>query len=198
MRRSILGCKSFGSAAMMALAACWQSSAVSRASISASATLTSQQLGPNSFEYSLTLHNTGTTNISTFWFAWQPFYDFLPTDPSSAPAPANWTGNPIQDGFYGGFSVEWTTTTSALAAGGTLSGFKFDTSDPPSVIEGISPEFPFNVPVETSWVYIGASQAPGDPGSEFTTTTVVPEPTIALLAPAALLLRRRRAVGSER
>src|SRR5437868_5759435 len=127
------------------------SPSISLAAISASATVSSQQLGPNSYEYSLVLNNTGTTPISTFWFAWEPFYDYLPSNPSSASAPAGWVGSPVADGFYGGYSVEWTTTTSPLAAGDSMSGFKFVTSDPPSVINGISPIFP-NRPVETSWV----------------------------------------------
>jgi len=159
------------------------------AAITASATLTSKQLAANSYEYSLILNNTGTTNISTLWFAWEPFYDYLPSLPSGAPAPTGWIGSAVQDGFYGGYSVEWTTTSSPLAPASSLSGFKFTSSDPPSVINGISPIFP-NRPVETSWVYIGASQA--DPGYRFSTTTVVPEPALMLLAPLSLLLRRRR------
>jgi len=161
------------------------------AATSASATISSQQLGPNSYEYSLILNNTGTTPISTFWFAWEPFYDYLPSNPSSAAGPAGWSGSPQADGIYGGYSVEWTTTSAPLAAGASLAGFKFDTSDPPSVISGISPIIP-NRPVETSWVYQGASQA--DPGFRFTTTAAVPEPSLALLLPVALLFRRRRVV----
>ncbi len=187
MRRMMpLGC----CAAVVVLFLC---QSFTHAAITASATLSSQQLGPNSYEYSLILNNTGTTPISTFWFAWEPFYDYLPSNPSSASAPAGWNGSPVADGFYGGYSVEWTTTTSPLAAGASLSGFKFDTSDPPSVINGISPQFPFR-PVETSWVYQGLSQA--DPGYRFATTTVVPEPSLALLLPLSLLLRRRRSLKS--
>ncbi len=164
------------------------------AATSASATISSQQLGPNSYEYSLLLNNTGTTPISTFWFAWEPFYDYLPSNPSSAAGPSGWTGSPVADGFYGGYSVEWTTTTSPLAAGASLSGFKFDTSDPPSVINGISPQFPFH-PVESSWVYQGASQA--DAGYHFNTTAAVPEPSLALLLPLSLLFCRRRSLKSS-
>src|SRR5205807_6570362 len=77
------------------------------ATITASATVSSQQLGPASYEYSLILKNTGTTPISTFWFAWEPFYDYLPSKLTSASGPAGWTGRPVADELYGGYSVEW-------------------------------------------------------------------------------------------
>jgi hypothetical protein len=165
----------------------WQSHA--SGGINASAVLTPQQLGPNSYQYSLTLHNTGDTNIGTFWFAWIPNYDFLPSLPtvSSASQPAGWTGAVVQDGFLGGYSIEWTATTP-LPKNQTLSGFTFTSPDSPTVINGIGNFAGF--PVETSYVYIGASQT--DPGHQFTTTTATPEPTLALLLPGLLLLRRKR------
>jgi hypothetical protein len=169
----------------------WQPRALG--AISASATLTSQPLGANAYEYSLDLHNTGSTNIGTFWFAWIPNYDFLPSAPTAVSAPAGWTGATVQDGFLGGYSIEWSATTP-LAAGQTLSGFTFDTADAPEVINGISNFAGF--PVRTSYVYIGASQT--DPGSQFTATVVTPEPsTIALLALGCgiLFTRRRRPIG---
>src|SRR5258706_1395195 len=119
------------------------------AATSASATISSQQLGPNSYEYSLLLNNTGTTPISTFWFAWEPFYDYLPSNPSSAAGPSGWTGSPVADGFYGGYSLERTTTTSPLPPGPSLCGFQIFPSDPPAGINRILPQFPLQ-PRETS------------------------------------------------
>jgi len=38
--------------------------------IQGSAGITSQTGTVDAYRYDLTLHNTGTTNIGTFWFAW--------------------------------------------------------------------------------------------------------------------------------
>lgn len=160
-----------------------------RAALNATAQLTAQQLNANSWEYSITLNNTGTTDIGTYWFAWIPNYDFLPSAPTQIVAPnGGWTPYVVQDGFLGGYSLEWVATT-ALAAGQSLSGFKFDTPDSPSVIDGIS-NFA-GLPVETSYVYIGGSQL--DPGHEFATQTATPEPAgLGVVMVAAGLLGRRK------
>ena len=167
---------------------------VARAQISASATYTPQQLGPNLWRYSLTLNNNGSTNIGTLWFGWivyPPIYDLLPNVPTNVQAPSGWSGAGLNDSIYGGYSVEWTTAGSPLAAHSSLSGFSFDSPDPPSLMTSTSPVFPI-VRSDTSWVYIGASQ--GDPGFQFTPVQNLPEPaSAALLAlPTLALLRRRR------
>jgi hypothetical protein len=167
-----------------------------RAQISASATYTPQQLGPNSWRYSLTLNNTGSTNVSTLWFGWvvyPPIYDLLPNLPTNVSAPAGWTGTGLNDSFYGGYSVEWTTTSSPLPAHSSLSGFSFDSPDAPTVMLQNSPVFGL-FRTDTSWAYIGASQ--GDPGFQFRPVQNVPEPVsaIALLLPLVVTLRRRRRV----
>jgi hypothetical protein len=159
-----------------------------RAAIGASATIQSAQLGPDSYEYSLTLTNTGTTPIGTFWYAWIPGYDLLPSAPTAIASPAGWTGINAPD-FYGTASVQWVNTASPLQPGLSLSGFKFDTPDPPSAIGGISA---FGLPVNYSYVYIGAPQT--DPGAFLQPTTVTPEPGgLAFLALAGgIALGRRR------
>ena len=43
------------------------------------------------YDYSLTLNNTGTTNIGEFWFAWIPGAGFLSVVPSAVGSPAGWT-----------------------------------------------------------------------------------------------------------
>ena len=163
----------------------WGSAA--RAASSASATIQSTQLGPGSSEYSLTLKNTGTTPIGTFWYAWIPGYDLLPSAPTNITSPAGWTGIDAPD-YYGTASVQWVNTASPLLPGQSLSGFTFDTPDSPSVLGGDSI---FGLPVNYSYVYIGAPQT--DPGALLQPTTVTPEPAgCALLALAGLSLRRRR------
>lgn len=182
MNRRVLG----GLAAALLLGV-WQAAAFG--DLSASATLTSQQLAPNSYEYDITLTDTGTTPIGTFWFSWIPGYDLLPSAPTSVSSPSGWTGVPMREGI-GVDSVQWVNATSPLQPGQSLSGFKFDSPDSPAKISGVSSFF--GLPVEESYVYIGAPET--DPGFAFRAATVVPEPaSLALLAgPATLLLRRTR------
>ena len=163
-------------------------SAPANADLSASATITRQQLGPNSFEYSLTLTDTGTTPIGTFWVGWIPGYDLLPSAPTHFASPAGWTGTNAPDAF-GVASAQWVNSTTPLQPGHSLSGFTFDTPDS-NVTTGTSSFF--NLPIDETYVYIGAPET--DPGFAFRPTAVVPEPaSLSLLAaPAALLLRRSR------
>jgi len=167
----------------------WQTPAF--ASISATETVTATPVGAN-YQYAITLKNTGTTNIGTLWFGWVPFYDLLPTAPSLISSPPGWNGINAPD-VFGTASAQWTTTTSPLLPGATLSGFKFNSSDSPAVIGGVS--FFAGFPVTESYVYIAAPQAPGDSGFALSAPVQTPEPgSIALLlaVPAGLLIRRKR------
>lgn len=186
-----------GMLACVAIAiAAWQSTSLG--AIGATATYTSQLVG-STYQYNITLTNTSTNSepIGTFWFAWVPAnvigpipYDFLTHTPTVS-APSGWIGLPVTDGVSaGGGSIEWYDTGTALAAGQSLSGFSFTSSDAPSAIGGTA----FGFPVATSWVYMGAFQNggnPSDPGQQLTAQSV-PESSIYLLLPATLLVIRRR------
>ena len=160
-----------------------------RAQISAQAFISEQQLAPGNYEYSLTLSNTGSTPIGTFWVGWIPLYDMLDVIPGNVRSPGGWTGADAGD-YFGVGSVQW-TTTSGLQPGESLSGFSFDTSES-DIMTGTSY---FNLPKDTSYVYIGAPET--DPGMSLTPTIVpTPEPaslSLLLLPAAALLIRRKRA-----
>src|SRR5262245_38588813 len=97
--------------------------------ISATATMTAVPDGAN-YDYTITLHNTGTTNIESFWFAWLPGYDFLTSNPTITKTPTNWTTF-IESGYYGGYSIEFydNGTSSPLAAGQSTSLFQFASPD---------------------------------------------------------------------
>ena len=60
--------------ALAALGAALLPTAAARAGLSASATISDQQVGPNSYKYSLTLTNSATSTVSaaSFWFGWFP------------------------------------------------------------------------------------------------------------------------------
>ena len=137
---------------------------------------------PGLYDYSLTLHNTGTTTIGTLWFAWVPGGDFLKPAPTNAIAPAGWTDNIFPNAATGGNSIRWVTSTDLLAAGQSLSGFSFDSTETPAQLLGT---FPSGIgagdPILTSFVYEAAPF--GDPGKQFVATAATPEPgSLALLS----------------
>ena len=127
------------------------------AQLSASATVTASQVNATTYHYDLVLKNTGTTTIGTFWFAWIPGYDFLPSPVSNVKSPASWSDNITHFGASDGYGIQWLASgpSAYLAAGQTLSGFSFETSATPAQVEGDFNAYPGN-PVETSEVYSGA------------------------------------------
>lgn len=155
------------------------------AGISATSTYTSalDPTTPGLYDYSLTLNNTGTTTIGTFWFAWVPGGDFLNPAPSAVSQPTGWTDKLIASPQ--GTSIQW-TTLSLLAPGGSLSGFNFSSTETPVQLLGSVPSGTgAGDPITTSFVYIAAPLK--DPGEQITATAVTPEPaSLALLATGLL------------
>ena len=119
----------------------------------ASATISVAQIDPTDWKYSITLTDTSATPIGTFWFAWVPGGNFLSPSPNTITSPTGWTGN-IESGGSG-FSIQWVTGTSKLAANSSLSGFSFISSEAPSAVFGNTTTFP-PTPVTTAFVYSGA------------------------------------------
>jgi len=59
----------------------------------ATATMTPRQTSPGVFHYTISLTDTGTSPIHTFWFAWDdvPDQDFMSQPPTNIGSPAGWT-----------------------------------------------------------------------------------------------------------
>ena len=169
--------------------------------IMAFASVAVDPLGPSLWQYSITLHDTGTTPIGTFWFSWVPGEGFLASLPSSIESPAGWTdmqtnGPPPGDGY----SIQWVASSpaSALMPSASLKGFSFESSEAPSSVFGDSVIHP-GTPVSTSTVYSGAPLV----GPEFIfAATPVPEPSawamllVGFVALGFLGFRRNRAQRS--
>jgi hypothetical protein len=161
--------------------------------ISASAELsTAQTTAP--YNYTVTLHNTGTTQIGTFWFAWTLTpreYDFLPSIPTGLVAPAGWIA-PVSHNATPGdlYGIEYYNVSgSAIPVGGSAI-FQFTSNDSPATLAGPAWFSGFNV--THSVVYIGFPET--DPGYGFD-AVVVPAPgalAIGCLGAASLRRRRRR------
>jgi hypothetical protein len=152
----------------------------------ANATFRSTQIDPTDWQYTLTLNNTGTTTIGTFWFSWIPGQDYMPTSPSSITGPTGWTSTVTAGGAGDGYAIQWVTATNLLGPGNSVSGFGFDSATTPAQMAGLS-LFHNNPPVGTSFVYIAAPL--GDPGFSFVataTTTGTPEPSSLLLLTAGI------------
>ena len=123
---------------------------------SASATIAIAQLDPTTYRYSVTLTDTGTTPIGTFWFSWLPGQGYLPDIPTFV-APAGWSG-PITDGPlpFNGHSILWTANVpaAALQPNQPLAGFTFQSTVTPAILFANSTIHP-PTPVTTATVYSG-------------------------------------------
>ena len=148
----------------------------SYASLLATATFTDTEVSPGVFEYDITLNNTGTTDIGTFWFSWVPGLGFMTAAPTNLQSPAGWSAAITN----GGASIQW-LDSGVLAAGSSQSGFMFDSTLTPAEITG--PSSTPGDPVSTSFVYIGAPF--NDPGLQLVVnaaqTSTTPEPGTVML-----------------
>jgi PEP-CTERM motif len=144
----------------------------------ATATISSAPNGGD-FDYTISLTDTGTTNIGTFWFAWTPpgqpiEYDFLPSAPLATSQPAGWTGL-ISPGFPG-TSIEYYNVSGNDISPGQTATFQFTSADTPAQLQGLA----FGLfPITESFIYSGAplvgTAARVDP-------VFVPEPSSLILA----------------
>ena len=161
--------------------------------LAATATIFATPNGSN-FDYMISLTNTGTTDIGTFWFAWTPpgmpvEYDLLPSEPFSISQPTGWLG-PASAGFPG-FSIEYYNHGGSFIAPKETATFQFTSPDSPKTLQGST----FGFPNTTSFIYAGVPEV----GATARVDPVfVPEPsTYALLAAGCaglLALRRRKQV----
>ena len=173
--------------------ACACAAAPAAASEAATATYASTPLSPTSWHYSLTLVDTGTTTLGTFWFAWVPGEDFMPTSPSDIDSPAGWSAKITNDGAADGFAIQWKAGAGALLTPGqSLSGFMFDSATSPAQMMGDSPFFP-GTPVTTTFVYQGAPFSDAGVVLEVSpAAAAVPEPSsLALMGLGALVFAAR-------
>jgi hypothetical protein len=160
----------------LASAVCGLLALPASAALVATGTMTDTQVGPGEYQYDLTLHNVGTTTIGTFWFSWVPGLNFMSATPTSITSPTGWTEN-VTTGP--GSAIQWLGGSNLLAAGGSLTGFSFQSTETPAQLAGFAAPPNQAFPVTTSFVYSGAPFSDG--GYQF----VVPVPA-AVPLPSAL------------
>src|SRR5271169_5122329 len=73
------------------------------------------------YHYQIEVTDTGTTDIGTFWFAWVPGEDFLPTMPRKVSSPSGWsdviTGSNNSSDCS---AIQWVSTSQPIAPGQSL------------------------------------------------------------------------------
>jgi hypothetical protein len=146
-------------------------SAVSGHAQSASATISDVAVA-GGFDYSITLHNTGTFNLQSFWYGWTTSGNNLPSNPSTAGNSLGWAN------VLSANSIMWGNSSDTPLAPGQSGNFTFFSASTPAAIT--------TPPSGESVAYVGSidfSQgSPGDSTGIFS-PTLVPEPSsIALLA----------------
>jgi hypothetical protein len=144
--------------------------------------MSSQAIGGGAYHYDIVLSNISQDPVGTFWFAWVPGMDFLPSMPVNIQPPPSWiyilNGGP-------GYSINFYANPheAALQPGDALT-FGFDSMDSPETLAGNSPFFP-TYPILTSVVYTGAPLS----GPEFVfVVESVPEPTTTILFALGMIM----------
>ena len=140
----------------------------------------------SNFDYSIKLTNSSssTDSLKTFWYAWVPGADFLPTSPLSVSNPAGWTDTitHFPDVPTNGYAIQYVTTSDPVLPGESRI-FGFTSADTPAQLSGDSPFYP-GTPVGTSFVYQGA---PFQGDSLQFPVQSVPEPASLTLAMLSVL-----------
>jgi hypothetical protein len=116
----------------------------------------------SSNDYTITLQNTGSIALNSFWYGWTTSGDNLPSDPSSAGNSLGW-GNKLS-----GNSIQWVNSSGTALAPSASATFTFVSSSSPSAITAS--------PSGESVAYVGgidfSEDAAGDSTPAFSPTLV--------------------------
>jgi hypothetical protein len=127
----------------------------------------------SSYDYTITLQNTGTNSLNSFWYGWTTSGDNLSSDPTGAANSLGWSNN------ISGNSIKWTNSTGAALAPSASATFTFVSTSSPSAITAS--------PSGESVVYVGGidfSEDKAGDSSAVLSPTLVAGPTAPVLAVA--------------
>ena len=119
--------KSLSVRLVLAVAAALAASTLSSDAQRASATISDVPAGGGTFDYTITLRNTGPTNLSGFWYGWTQSGNNLPSNPTSAGNSLGWNNT------LDGNSIQWSISGLGLAPGQSGT-FTFVSSSSPTAI----------------------------------------------------------------
>ena len=159
----------------VALAAGLGFSTVSGHAQSATATISYTTAGAN-FDYTVTLFDSGTTDLNSFWYGWTQDGNNLPSDPGTAGNSLGWADN------LDGNSIQWENSSGTALTPGHSATFTFvSSSSPTAITAGASGE---------SVAYVNgidfSQGSPGDSTGVFSPVLETPEPSSAVLLAAGL------------
>jgi hypothetical protein len=147
----------------------------------ATATISDVTGAGGTFDYTITLKNTGTLNLNSFWYGWTDFGNNLPSSPSSAANSLGWAN--VLDAN----SIQWENNTGASAlAPGQSATFTFVSTSTLSAIT--TPPSGESVAYTSDLVQLNQGIAGQSTPVFSPTIATVPEPSIGMLAFGSLLL----------
>jgi hypothetical protein len=178
---------------LLVAAAIWVIFPTSSHGQGATATISDVASAGGTFDYTLTLHNTGTLDLNSFWYGWTDFGNNLPSNPSGAANSLGWAN--VLDAN----SIQWENNTGASAlAPGQFATFTFvSTSTLAQITASPSGE---SVAFTSDLVQFNQGVAGQSTPVFSPTIATVPEPSISMLAIGSLLLYalRHRTVSGQK
>jgi hypothetical protein len=114
----------------LAVAAGLAVSTVSSQAQSATATISGVAAGGGVFDYTITLQNTGTTSLDSFWYAWTLNGNNLSAAATNPGSSLGWTDTALE----GNTSISWEGNAGNALAVGKSATFTFDSTETPSAI----------------------------------------------------------------
>jgi len=128
----------------------------------------------SSYDYTITLTNTGTNALNSFWYGWTTSGNNLPSNPTNASNSLGWSNG------ISGNSIKWTNSSGTALAPGDSATFTFVSSSTPSAIT--------TSPSGESVAFVGAidftEDTAGDGTAVFSPTLVSgPPPIVSISAP---------------
>ena len=179
----------------LAVAAGLAVSTVSSHAQNATATISGVAAGGGVFDYTITLQNTGTTSLDSFWYAWTLSGNNLSTGITTPGSSLGWVDTALE----GNTSISWEGNSGNTLAVGQSATFTFASTETPSAIT--------TLPSGESVAYVSGTgpdtfgqNSPGSASPVFSPTLVAaPEPSsLGLLLTglsAAFLIFRVRLNG---
>ena len=119
---------------LLAAAGLAASTVSSQATISASATISDTAVA-GGFDYTITLDNTGTSSLSSFWYGWTQVGNNLPSNPSNAANSLGWVNTLDANSIMWGAAGD-----TALTPGNSATYTFFSTSTPTAITTSPSGE----------------------------------------------------------